>query len=224
MERIELLAIAPCDSSQYLRPFRLHYVQNGTKKFWDLMRTHDSVSILIFNTTRQCFVLVKQFRPAVYMCELERQNPQLFENKDKHDFCFSKYPLSATVGMTYELCAGIIDEPELSLEETASKEILEECGYKVPAASLRKISSYRSGVGVTGSKQTIFYAEVEDSMKTNPGGGKPEEGELIEVVDIPLADALKFSFDESFPKTMGVVFSFMWFQNNIAPLLPKDKK
>uniref|UniRef100_A0A4W3H2M7 Uncharacterized protein n=1 Tax=Callorhinchus milii TaxID=7868 RepID=A0A4W3H2M7_CALMI len=27
------------------------------------MKSHDSVSILLFNTSRQCFILVKQFRP-----------------------------------------------------------------------------------------------------------------------------------------------------------------
>lgn len=79
----------------------------------------------------------------------------------------------------------------------------------------------RSGVGVTGSRQTLFYAEVTDQMRTSEGGGQPEEGELIEVVEIPLEDSMKFAYDEAFPKTMGVIFSFMWFQNNIAPKLPK---
>lgn len=79
----------------------------------------------------------------------------------------------------------------------------------------------RSGVGVTGSRQTLFYAEVTDQMKTGEGGGHPEEGELIEVVEIPLEDSMKFAYDETFPKTMGVIFSFMWFQTNIAPKLPK---
>ncbi|XP_064368044.1 uridine diphosphate glucose pyrophosphatase NUDT14 isoform X2 [Dromaius novaehollandiae] len=176
MEAIEELVIQPCASSLYLRPFRLCYRQNGTKKVWDCMRTHDSVSILIFNTSRQCFVVVKQFRP---------------------------------------------DKPDLSLEEVAREEILEECGYCVPATDLRKITSYRSGVGVTGSRHTLFYAEITDQMKTGKGGGQPEEGELIEVVEIPLEDSMKFAFDESLPKTPGVIFGFVWFQNNIAPKLPK---
>ncbi|XP_013038524.1 uridine diphosphate glucose pyrophosphatase NUDT14 isoform X3 [Anser cygnoides] len=185
------------------------------------MRTHDSVSILIFNTSRQCFVVVKQFRPAVYMCELERHRPQLFENQDKESLSRVEDPLPAVVGVTYELCAGIVDKPDLSLEEIACEEILEECGYRVPVTNLRKITSYRSGVGVTGSRQTLFYAEVTDQMRTAEGGGQPEEGELIEVVEIPLEDSMKFAYDETFPKTMGVIFSFMWFQTNIAPKLPK---
>ncbi|KAG6933266.1 nudix hydrolase 14 [Chelydra serpentina] len=216
MEAIEELALAPCAASEYLRPFRLRYRQNGTKKFWDFMRTHDSVSILIFNSSRQCFVVVKQFRPAVYMCEMERHRPQDFQSKDQDSWCPLLDPLPATEGVTYELCAGIVDKPGLSLEEIACNEVLEECGYDVPITNLKRITSYRSGVGVTGSKQTLFYAEVTDQMKTGEGGGQPEEGELIEVVEVPLQDSMKFAFDEDFPKTMGVIFSFMWFQSNVA--------
>ncbi|KFP30047.1 Uridine diphosphate glucose pyrophosphatase, partial [Colius striatus] len=117
--------------------------QNGTKKFWDFMRTHDSVSILIFNTSRQCFVVVKQFRPAVYMCEIERCNPQAFKNQDEESFSCLEDPLPAVVGVTYELCAGIVDKPDLSLEEIACEEVLEECGYRVPVTDLRRITSYR---------------------------------------------------------------------------------
>ncbi|XP_069063431.1 uridine diphosphate glucose pyrophosphatase NUDT14 [Pleurodeles waltl] len=222
MEQITEVEIVACSSSQYLRPFRVLYSQDGTKKCWDFMRTHDSVSILIFNTTRQCFVVVKQFRPAVYMCEMERHDPRIFQEKYKTVSCHPQNLLPAAVGVTYELCAGIVDKPDLSLEEIACKEILEECGYDVPVSNLTRISSYRSGVGVTGSKQTMFYAEVTDSMKTEKGGGTVEEGELIEVVEIPLAESISFSYNENFPKTMGVLFGFMWFQNNVGPRLLKQ--
>ncbi|KAL0164364.1 hypothetical protein M9458_040117, partial [Cirrhinus mrigala] len=74
-----------------------------------------------------------------------------------------------------------------------------------------------SGVGVTGSKQTMFYAEVSDENRVGEGGGKPQEGELIEVVKVPLHEAMTFAFDESIPKTMGVIFSFIWFHSNMSP-------
>ncbi|XP_053264871.1 uridine diphosphate glucose pyrophosphatase NUDT14 isoform X1 [Podarcis raffonei] len=223
MESIEDLAVGPCDHSQYLRPFRLRYRQNGISKKWDFMRTHDSVAILIFNTSRRCFVVVKQFRPAVYMCEMERLCPQVFERENQESWCPLPGHLPASTGVTYELCAGIVDKPELSLEETACMEVLEECGYEIPTASLKKITSCRSGVGVSGSKQTLFYAEVTDEMKAGEGGGQPQEGELIEVVEIPLQDCMNFAFDEALPKTMGFIFSFMWFQTNVVPkLLEKE--
>ena len=49
----------------------------------------------------------------------------------------------ASGGVTYELCAGLVDKPDLSLEEIARQEVLEECGYDVPAAKLKRITSYR---------------------------------------------------------------------------------
>ncbi|KAJ8290339.1 hypothetical protein GJAV_G00011600 [Gymnothorax javanicus] len=222
MEQINNIEVVPCATSNYMKPFRVHYSQNGMRKSWDFMRTHDSVSILIFNTSSQCFILVKQFRPAVYMCEWEKcqaapaeESPSETE-KEAHEENQAGHP-PACVGITYELCAGLVDKPSLSLEEIAQQEVLEECGYNVPASKLRRISSYRSGVGVTGAKQTMFYAEVSDEDRVSEGGGEPEEGELIEVVKIPLQEAMNFAYDEKIPKTMGVIFSFLWFHSNIAP-------
>ncbi|XP_046877617.1 uridine diphosphate glucose pyrophosphatase NUDT14 [Hypomesus transpacificus] len=236
MEQINNIEVGPCTNSNYLKPFRVHYNQNGTKKSWDFMRTHDSVSVLIFNTTSHCFVLVKQFRPAVYMCEWERTKPQPPEPAEEGAAAegATSAPQAdtpggaaqegetpgqppASAGVTYELCAGLVDKPNLSLEEIARQEVLEECGYDVPVTKLRRITSYRSGVGVTGAKQTMFYAEVSDDNRVGEGGGEPQEGELIEVVTVPLHEAMTFAYDESVPKTMGVVFSFIWFHNNMSP-------
>lgn len=79
------------------------------------------------------------------------------------------------------------------------------------------VYSIRSGVGVTGAKQTMFYAEVSDDNCVSAGGGEPREGELIEVVKVPLHEAMTFAYDERIPKTMGVIFSFIWFHNNMSP-------
>ncbi|CAL8314641.1 unnamed protein product [Lota lota] len=264
MEEINNIEVVPCTNSNYLKPFRLHYNQNGARKSWDFMRTHDSVSVLIFNTTSHCFVLVKQFRPAVYMCEWEKTKPQPPEPAEQAGEGGDAAPASAattpstkgptatsatttsessegqaaseeegaaassssssargqppaSVGVTYELCAGLVDKPQLSLEEIARQEVLEECGYDVPVAKLRRITSYRAGVGVTGAKQTMFYAEVSEENRVGEGGGQPEEGELIEVVTVPLHEAMTFAYDETIPKTMGVIFSFIWFHNNMSP-------
>ncbi|MBN3317203.1 NUD14 pyrophosphatase, partial [Atractosteus spatula] len=220
MEQINNIQVVPCTSSNYLKPFRVNYSQNGTKKSWDFMRTHDSVSVLIFNTSSHCFILVKQFRPAVYMCEWEKSKPQPPEDADpdsEENPESHPNPPPASSGVTYELCAGLVDKPELSLEEIARQEILEECGYDVPVTKLRKIASYRSGVGVTGSKQTMFYAEVSDENCVGEGGGRPQEGELIEVVKVPLQESMNFAYDEGIPKTMGVIFSFIWFHSNMSP-------
>lgn len=69
----------------------------------------------------------------------------------------------------------------------------------------------RSGVGISGSKQTLFYAEVTDDMKVGPGGGLAQEGELIEVVELPLAQGRILMMDESKTKPVGLMFALMWF-------------
>lgn len=76
------------------------------------------------------------------MCEVERHHPEVFQNQ-KESFSRLEDPLPAVVGVTYELCAGIVDKPDLSLEEIACGEVLEECGYRVPVTDLRRITSYR---------------------------------------------------------------------------------
>lgn len=57
--------------SPYVKPFRLFYVQNGVEKNWDLMKVHDSVSIILFNKPRNRLIFVKQFRPGKNDCFME---------------------------------------------------------------------------------------------------------------------------------------------------------
>lgn len=50
--------------------------------------------------------------------------------------------LPGSAGVMVELCAGIVDQPELSLEEAACKEAWEECGYRLVPSDLRRIATY----------------------------------------------------------------------------------
>ena len=125
---------------------KLYYTQDNKKKTWEIASIFDSVAVLIYNVTQGSFVLVKQFRPPVYL-----------KNND---------------GYTYELCAGICDK-DIPLEQIAIEEIYEETGYKVD--SVIKINSFWTAVGSAGAKQTLFYAEVEDKDRINQGGGIDNE-------------------------------------------------
>lgn len=51
--------------------------------------------------------------------------------------------LPGSVGVTYELCAGLVDQPGLSLEEVACKEAWEECGYHLVPSDLRRVATYK---------------------------------------------------------------------------------
>ncbi|XP_035212727.1 uridine diphosphate glucose pyrophosphatase NUDT14-like isoform X1 [Stegodyphus dumicola] len=204
MDNITNVKIVECDESMYLKPARMLYEQNGIKKSWDLMRIHDSVGIIIFNVTREVLLFVKQFRPAVYYAEVKDENCE-------EEIDTKKYP--PNLGMTIELCAGIVDKVQ-SLAETARDEILEECGYSVPLTSLQRVTSYRSGVGVTGSNQTLFYVEVTDSMKVSQGGGNNYEGEYIEVIEMDLEQAYSLIYDEKVPRPASLMLALMWFFRN----------
>ena len=179
---IKEVEVTPCEHSDFIALKQMSYRQDGVHKRWDLVEVHDSVAILLYHKNRESFVLVKQFRPAVYLKNGE--------------------------GYTYELCAGIVDKA-LSLEQIAKEEILEECGYDLPLDAIKKVTSFYSAVGFAGSKQTLFYAEIDDSYKVSEGGGI--DVEQIEVVYLHVKEAKAFLLDESYAKTPGLMFAFMWF-------------
>ena len=39
--------------------------QNGIKKTWEAVESHDSVSVLLYHNEKKAFLLVKQFRKAI---------------------------------------------------------------------------------------------------------------------------------------------------------------
>jgi UDP-sugar diphosphatase len=150
---IKIEKIEEMCKGNYITLKKLYFTENNKHRVWEIAELYDSVAILIFNVTKQAFVLVKQFRPAVYL-----------KNSD---------------GFTYELCAGICDK-KLSLKEIAIEEIEEETGYKVD--DIAEINTFYTSVGSAGAKQTMFYAEVEDKDKITSGGGIDDENiEVVEL-------------------------------------------
>lgn len=208
------MRVEPCVDSRFIKTSRVVFKQNGRERKWDYVKVHDSVSALLFNTTRQAFVLVKQFRPAVYM----HINRSLYMDGLRGNSCVSmttedsSIPITApfSEGVTYELCAGIIDQ-NISPARTMKQEILEECGYDVPEENLQKIASFRSGVGSSGALQTFFFAEITDDMCVSMGGGNTDEGEMIEIFYLPLEKSREFIFDSTKQKPAGIMFAFMWY-------------
>jgi len=181
-KHIQNFALSPLHTPRYIFTSLATYRQHGIEKNWEIVRAHDSVAILIYHTKRDSFILVKQFRPAVYL-----------HNDD---------------GTTIELCAGLVDK-ELPLLQIAHEEIEEECGFRVPLEKIEKITSFYTSVGFAGSKQTLYYTQVDESMRVSQGGGIDHE--MIEVIEMPIEEAKRFIYDESIAKTPGLLFAFMWF-------------
>lgn len=172
-----------CKDSRFIKPVRLFYKQDGIEKNWDIIHSHDSVSIMLYETDLDAFVIVKQFRPAVFM-----------RNND---------------GYIYELCAGLVDKPKKSLEEIAVEEVFEECGYEISPDRLEKITTFYTAVGISGARQTIFFAKVSQADKHAQGGGIDDE--KIEVLYLKRDSAIAFIRDESYHKTPALAFALNYF-------------
>lgn len=190
----------PTDSP-WVRPVRIHYVQDGKRRDWDVVRAHDGVSIIAYNTSRKRLVFVRQFRPASYYTFLpEKHGPVDLE----------RYPTSG--GITLELCAGIIDKDK-PLVEIAQDELREECGYEAPADKFTKVITFRY-VSTSVSRQTLFYVEVTDEMRTQPGGGVESEGEIIEVVELSVPEVKDYVSSEEVQSPPDLLYGVSWFLAN----------
>ena len=182
----KITSIKKLQNPNFIKPIEIHYRHNNIARKWEAVLSHDSVAILLYHTQKDAFVLVKQLRVTV-----------LNKNKDN--------------GYMYELCAGIVDKA-CSLEQIAKEEVLEECGYDVPVENLEKINAFYTSVGISGTHQTLYYAQIDESMKIDEGGGLEEEE--IEVIYIPLREVKSFMFNERYQKTTGVSLAFYWFLNH----------
>ena len=176
-------SITTLENPLFIKPIKINYTLKGEQKEWEAVISHDSVSILLWHKEKDAFVIVKQLRPPVL-------------HSNKRD------------GMMHELCAGIVDKNASNIQ-IAKEEIFEECGYDVPVEQLEKVSSFYTSVGISGASQTLYYAELDESMKAHDGGGLIEED--IEVVYLPREEAKAFMFDESYQKTPGMMMAFYWF-------------
>ncbi len=134
--------------------------------------------------------LINQFLPfnisAVYYEVIRKMGCKHNEKID-----LTKFP--AKLGVTLELCAGIVDK-NLPLKQVAKEEVLEECGFNVSLDNIEEVmsnkyatnikwkqrfafvnddnlSQFRSGVGTSGAEMTMFYCEVTDADKVTGGGG-----------------------------------------------------
>jgi len=117
--------------------------------------------LLLFNAERKSVVLTRQFR-------------------------FPAYVNGCADGLLIEACAGLLDgEDPLSC---IRREAEEETGYTVRAPQ-KLFEVYMSPGSVT-EKLHFFVAEYVDSDRAATGGGDSAEGEDIEVLEIPLTDAL----------------------------------
>ncbi len=188
MQQVKIDEIIPLKEPKFITPVRINYTQNGRQKSWEAVKSHNSVAVLLYHKEKDAFLLVKQLRVTTML------------NNNETD------------GHTIELCAGIVDK-DMPLKQIAKEEILEECGYDVALEKIKRVTSYYTSVGFSGAKQTMYYAEIDENMYANEGGGIDDED--IELFFLPVNDAKTFMFDESYKKTPGLMMAFYWFFDTI---------
>jgi nudix-type nucleoside diphosphatase (YffH/AdpP family) len=88
--------------------------------------------------------------------------------------------------MLIEACAGVV-EGDKTPEQTVIAEAEQEMGCKLPA--VRQVFTLYSSPGACAERIHLFLAEYDEASRTGAGGGLPEEGEAIEVLELPLEEA-----------------------------------
>lgn len=183
---VKILDICETKEFKYIKPFVVKFEQKGKVLEWECAKVHDSVSVLLYHHKKDAFLLVKQLRI-----------PALLRERNLGE--------SLGGGVTYELCAGLMDKG-LGEEETIIEEIEEEVGYSVKTVD--KIATFYGSLGTSAGRQTLFYAEICDDMRVGDGGGI--DGEDIELFYLPVSRADEFLNDESLVKPANLGYAILW--------------
>lgn len=205
--------------SKYLRPVRMTFTLNGRTRAWDCLKVHDSVASVIYNKSRNKLIYVKQFRPAVYLSSVTKNQSDLTQ------FDPNNLPISPEekLGYTMELCAGLADKDGMTPQEVMREEIVEETGYDVPLESVKFINSFRGSTGMSGTMMNLFFTEVTDNQKSAKGGGVDDEA--IEVMELDIEEARKAIYcrdeDAPYSRPPAMLFGTCWFLYEYLPKLNK---
>lgn len=116
--------------------------------------------ILLYNRQKNSVILIRQFRLPVYV--------------NGHD------------GFLIEAAAGLLEEQDPVTRIKAEAE--EETGFRI--TDVEKVFEAFMSPGSVTEKLYFFIAEYQDNNRQSDGGGLPEEGEDVEVLEMPFPQAL----------------------------------
>jgi nudix-type nucleoside diphosphatase (YffH/AdpP family) len=125
----------------------------------------NGATLLPYNLARRTVMLVKQFRYPAYV--------------------------NGCDDLLIEAAAGLLDNasPETRIRTEAEEEI----GYRL--RDIRKVFEAYMSPGSVTEKLHFFVAEYQPDMKIGAGGGNPDEGEDIEVLELAIDEALAMISD-----------------------------
>jgi nudix-type nucleoside diphosphatase (YffH/AdpP family) len=152
-----------CDDHYPLK--KVSYEQLRSDGSWQAQEreVYDAASgaaVLLYNREHRSVVLTRQFRLGAR--------------------------LNGSDGFLLEATAGVLDGAPP--EQRVTLEAREETGYEI--AHLEPVMQLFVSPGALTERIHLFTAEYDPGRRSGPGGGKPEEGEDIEVVELAFDDAL----------------------------------
>ncbi|MFC2114192.1 NUDIX domain-containing protein [Bacteroidota bacterium] len=142
----------------------------------------EAAALLLYNRDSDSIVFIRQFRTPVY-------------TKDENAFIL-------------EIPAGVIEAGESAMD-TIVRESLEETGYQISNPEL--LSVFYPSPGMLNEKMHLFYAEVGHADKIGNGGGLESENEFLEILEIPVKEALEMVFDGRIIDAKTIL-SVLWFR------------
>jgi nudix-type nucleoside diphosphatase (YffH/AdpP family) len=165
VDRVEVVS----DGWHVLRRTTFRYRGRNGQQTSQQRETYDrgnGATILLYDPDRKTVLLTRQFRYPAYV-------------NDHPD------------GMLIETAAGLLDEdsPEVAIRREASEEL------GVAVGELRHVFDLYMSPGSVTERVHFYVAAYGPSDRVSLGGGLPEEGEEIEVLEIPSVDALAMVAD-----------------------------
>ena len=163
-ERVRIVDVQILSNDWYvLKKTTFDYLRRDNVWQRQSRETYDrgnGATVLLYNRAQGTVVLTRQFRLPVYV--------------NGHD------------GMLIEAPAGLLDAS--SPEERIRQEAEEETGYRINEVRMI-FDAYMSPGSVT-ERLYFFIAGYDADSKVGSGGGVEGEGEDIEVLELPFAEAL----------------------------------
>ena len=168
-ERVRIQAVQTLSHDWYLlQKTTFDYLRHDGQWQTQTRETYDrgdGATILLYNKVKRTVILIRQFRFPTY--------------RDGHD------------GFLIESAAGLLEEA--SAEQRIRAEVEEETGYRVGA--VQKVFEAFMSPGSVTERLHFFVAEYDPASRMGDGGGLAHEGEDIEVLELPLAQALQMVAD-----------------------------
>lgn len=151
------------DKKYRLDFFEFEKTQNGKteKQQREIYFRPSAAAILLFDPERKTVLLTRQFRLPVH---LSHKKPD----------------------MIIEACAGVIDDGEFP-EHAIVREVEEETGYRI--SEIRQVAEGFTSPASFMEYVYFFTGIYSSDMRVNEGGGKKDEGEDIELVEVSFSEA-----------------------------------